>query len=55
MNCDVIGMIITVFYAILGSVVNETVSCPQKKGNRLQIRGLCALIIIGLKTWCAEI
>lgn len=45
----------TVFYANIGIVVNETVSCPQKKGNRLQIRGLCALIVIDLKTCCVEI
>lgn len=52
--CDVSGMIITVFYANFGSVVNGTVDCPQKKKNRLWIRGLCLLIVIGLKTWCAE-
>jgi hypothetical protein len=45
----------TVIYANFGSIVNEAVSCQQKKGKRLQIRGLCALIMIGLKTWCAEI
>lgn len=28
--CDVTGMMITVFYANFGSIVNETVNCLQK-------------------------